>query len=52
MTNLEFNVIVVTNMVTMLMNVGVPLIIRKDKSNTLRRKIKKNPRFCWHINEK
>ena len=52
MTNLKFNVIIVTNMVIMLMNVEVPLIIRKDKPIMFKRKIKKNPLFCWLIKEK
>ena len=50
--NLIFNVIIVTNMVIFLMNVEFPLISLKDKLTMLKRKIKKNPLFCWHIKEK
>ena len=49
MTNLKFNVIIETNMVIMLTNIEVLLIIRKDKLTMLKRKIKKNLLFCWHI---
>ena len=34
------------------MHVEVPLIVWKDKPTMLKRKIKKNPLFCWHIKEK
>ena len=45
MTNVKFNVIIVTNIVIMLMNVEVPPIIRNNKLTMLKRKIKKNPLF-------
>ena len=48
--NLKFKVIIITNVVIMLMNVEV-LIIWKNKSTILKRKIKKNLPYCWHIKE-
>ena len=48
----KFNIIIITNMVIMLMNVEVPLIIIKDKPPMLKRKIKKNLLCCWRIKEK
>ena len=52
MINSKFNVIIVTNMVIILMNVEVPLIIWKDKPTMLKRNIKKNLLHYWHIKEK
>ena len=36
----------------MLMNIEVPLTIRKDKSTILKRKINKKLLYYWHIKEK
>ena len=51
----KFNVIIVKKNIYMfiiLINIKVPLTIRKGKPTMLKRKIKKNLLYCWHIKEK
>ena len=52
MINPKFNVTTIKNKVIMLMNIKVPLTVRKGKSTILKRKINKKLLYYWHLKEK